>query len=136
MQCIDNNSRALFSGLQTLYGAENFQPHAVFIAQKMLDQILRICRNFLFLFFLGIFCSYCLKRNLAKKICNLCEDIIGDNNKVWLVFFKIGLFWQHFLQLFQKKSTTNWVWQCFTNLKSQTAFKLKSISDLNEVKHC
>ena len=61
---------------------------------------------------------------------------IDNNNKVWQVFFKIGLFWLYFVQLFQKKSTTNWVWQCFTNLKSETAFTLKSISNSNQVKHC
>ena len=54
---------------------------------------------------------------------------IDNNNKVWQVFFKIGLFWLYFVQLFQKKSTTNWVWQCFTNSKSETAFRLKSLSD-------
>ena len=34
-------------GLQLLWDAENVQPNEVFIAQKMLDQFIGICKNFL-----------------------------------------------------------------------------------------
>ena len=40
-------------GVQLLWDAENFHPHAVFIAQKMLDRIMRICKSFLKLGFFG-----------------------------------------------------------------------------------
>ena len=40
-------------GVQLLWDAENFHPHADFIAQKMLDRIMRICKKFLKLGFFG-----------------------------------------------------------------------------------
>jgi hypothetical protein len=40
-------------GVQLLWDAENLYPHAVFIAQEMLDRIMRICISFLKLGFFG-----------------------------------------------------------------------------------
>ena len=40
-------------GMQLLWDAENFHPHADFIAQKMLDRIMRICKKLLKLGFIG-----------------------------------------------------------------------------------
>ena len=40
-------------GVQLLWDAEIFHPHAVFIAQKMLYQIMRICKKILKLDFFG-----------------------------------------------------------------------------------
>jgi hypothetical protein len=40
-------------GVQLLWDAEKFHPHAVFIAQKMLDRIMRICKKNLKLGFFG-----------------------------------------------------------------------------------
>ena len=40
-------------GVQLLWDAEIFHPHAVFISQNMLDRIMRICKNFLKLGFFG-----------------------------------------------------------------------------------
>ena len=40
-------------GVHLLLDGENFHPHAVFISQKIIDRIMRICKSFLKLGFFG-----------------------------------------------------------------------------------